>query len=298
MDDVQKSLLNLHLTVMLLGGTALFSKLIPLSALDITFGRSLPACLLLFAFVKLSGESMRLNHVKDYFIAMGLGIIMAVHWVTYFAAMQYSSVSVGIIALFTFPVITVLLEPLFEKIRLVWQDLVSAIVVLIGIYMIVPDVSLDNDITLGVVIGVFSAFLYAMRNLLHRQYFCHYSGAKAMGYQIAIICPCLVLFVSSDFFTPAGALDIQTAILLLLLGTVFTALPHALVATALKHLRAKTFSLVACMQPFYGVVFAIVMLGESPTWQTLVGGVLVICAAIYETVNTHRQHRKAKACSS
>ncbi len=280
---------------MLLGGTALFSKLIPLSALDITFGRSLPAFLFLFAFVKLSGESLRLNQSKDYFIAMGLGMIMAVHWVTYFAAMQYSSVSVGIIALFTFPVITVLLEPFFEKIAIVWQDIVSALVVLVGIFMIVPDVSLENDVTLGVAIGVFSAFLYAIRNLMHRQYFSHYSGAKAMAYQIAIICPCLVWFISDDFFSVEKAFDINSALLLLLLGTVFTALPHALVATALKHLRAKTFSLVACMQPLYGVVFAIVLLGESPTWQTLAGGILVISAAVYETVNTHRQRNKSEA---
>jgi drug/metabolite transporter (DMT)-like permease len=275
---------------MLLGGTALFSKLIPLSALDITFGRSLPAFLLLFAYVKLSGESLRLNSSRDYLIAAGLGAIMAVHWVTYFAAMQYSSVSVGIIALFTFPVITVLLEPFFEKTRIAWQDLTSALVVLVGIYMIVPDFSLSNEVTLGVSVGVFSAFLYAMRNLMHRRYFSHYSGAKAMAYQIAVICPCLIWFISDDMIT----MDINAALLLLLLGTVFTALPHALVAASLKHLRAKTFSLVACMQPFYGVVFAIILLNEAPTWQTLVGGILVISAAVYETVNTHRQHQKAK----
>jgi drug/metabolite transporter (DMT)-like permease len=92
-------------------------------------------------------------------------------------------------------------------------------------------------------------------------------------------------------------MDMNAALLLLLLGTVFTALPHALIAASLVHLRAKTFSLVACMQPFYGVVFAIILLNEAPTWQTLIGGVLVVSAAVYETVNTHRQHKKAQQCS-
>jgi drug/metabolite transporter (DMT)-like permease len=242
---------------------------------------------MLFFVVKLSGESLRLNSTRDYFIGVGLGIIMAVHWVTYFASMQYSTVSVGIIALFTFPVITVLLEPFFEKIRISWQDIVSALVVLLGIWLIVPSVSLSDDVTLGVIIGVFSAFLYAIRNLLHRKYFSHYSGSKAMAYQIMVICPCLVFFVSDDLVT----MSTQTAFMLLLLGTIFTALPHAMVATALKHLRAKTFSLVACMQPLYGVIFAIALLNESPTWQTLIGGLLVISAAVYETVNTHREQR-------
>lgn len=275
---------------MLLGGTALFSKLIPLSALDITFGRSLPAFLMLFLFVKLSGESLKLNTLKDYFIGLGLGILMAIHWVTYFASMQYASVSVGIIALFTFPVITVLLEPFFENIKICWQDIVSALVVLFGIWLIVPTVSLSNEVTLGVVIGIISAFLYALRNLLHRKHFSHYSGAKAMAYQIMVICPCLIFFVSDDLFSSSGS----TLMLLLLLGTIFTALPHAMIATALKHLRAKTFSLVACMQPLYGVLFATIMLSERPNLQTLIGGLLVISAAIYETVNTHRLHRASK----
>jgi len=275
---------------MLLGGTALFSKLIPLSALDITFGRSLPAFILLFVFAKLSGHSLRLNSTKDYFIGFGLGVIMAVHWVTYFASMQYSSVSVGLIALFTFPVITVLLEPFFEKTQLCWQDIFSAIVVLIGIWLIVPSVSLSDDVTLGVLVGVFSALLYALRNLMHRKYFSHYPGSKAMAYQCLVICPCLIFFVSDDMLV----MDLKTAGLLFLLGTVFTAVPHAMIATVLKHLRAKTFSLVACMQPFYGVVFAIIVLQESPTWQTLVGGLLVISAAIYETVSVHKESAQAK----
>lgn len=290
MDPVKKSLISLHITVMLLGGTALFSQLIPLGSIDITFGRSVFACLLLFAVAKLTGEGLRLNSNKDYLIAFGLGIIMAVHWVTYFMAMQLSSVSVGIIALFTFPVITVLLEPYFEKNKLVWQDIMSAIVVLIGIVLIVPDVSIDNNVTLGVIIGVFSAFLYAIRNLLHRNYFSHYSGAKAMAWQTLIICPTLIFFVSDELVL----IDTSTLWLLVALGTFFTAIPHAMVASALKHLRAKTFSLVACMQPFYAIIFAMVLINEQPTWQTLVGGLLVISAAVYETINTHKEHQKIK----
>lgn len=293
MDPVKKSLISLHITMMLLGGTALFSQIIPLGSIDITFGRSVFACILLFSVAKMTGDGWRLNSNKDYFIAFGLGIIMAVHWVTYFWAMQLSSVSVGIIALFTFPVITVFIEPYFEKNCILWQDIVSAVVVLIGISLIVPDASLDNDITLGVIVGVFSAFLYAIRNILHRNYFSHYSGVKAMAWQTMIVCPTLIFFVSDEL----ALIDVNTLWLLIALGTFFTAVPHAIVASALKHLRAKTFSLVACMQPFYAILFAMIIINEKPTWQTLVGGVLVISAAVYETINTHRENQKAKQCS-
>jgi drug/metabolite transporter (DMT)-like permease len=291
MDPVKRSLLSLHFAIILLGGTGLFSQIIPLSATDITLGRSLFACAALVVYLMYKRESLRLNSLGDYSICIGLGLLMTVHWATYFASMQYAGVSVGMIAMFTFPVITVLLEPLFENIRLVWQDFISAIAVLIGIVLIVPESSLANDVTLGVALGVFSAIFYAFRNLTLRRYFSHYSGAKTMAWQTLIVCLCLLPFMSEEVPTASPS----TWLLLLILGTIFTALPHALVAGSLTHLRAKTFSLIACMQPLYGVIFAIVLLNETPGIKALIGGILVTSASIYETVNTHKLHRQSKA---
>lgn len=288
MHPVKKSLWSLHVTVILLGATALFSKILPLSAVDITLGRAFVACIVLFGIVKLFRKSIRLDNKKDYFVALFLGLLMAAHWVSYFAAMQYSSVSVGMIALFTFPVMTVLLEPFFEGLRLVWQDLVSAVVVLFGIFLIVPEVSLENEATQGVLIGILSAVLYAVRNLVHRKHFSHYSGAHAMAYQTLVIFISLSFFSTDELFKASQ----ETYIGLIILGIFLTAMPHALIAASLRHLRAKTFSLIACMQPLYGVGLAILVLDEQPRWQTLVGGLLVISAAIYETINTQKLHSK------
>lgn len=289
MDAVKKSLISLHLTVILLGGTALFSQLVPLSASDITLVRSVFACIALFAFLKLAKNRITLNSKKDYTVAVGLGVLMALHWVTYFAAMQYAGVSVGMIALFTFPVITVLIEPFFERVRLVWQDIVSTLTVIFGVYLIVPETSLENDVTLGVLIGIASAVLYSFRNLIHRKHFKHYSGAQAMAWQTLVIALILLPF-GSESITNAST---DAWLMLLLLGTVFTALPHALIAASLRHLRAKTFSLIACMQPLYGVFLAILLLDETPTISALVGGVLITSASVYETLNTHKLHNNA-----
>ncbi|APE04756.1 MAG: EamA/RhaT family transporter [Alteromonas sp.] len=287
MNAVKKSLISLHLTVILLGGTALFSRLVPLSAIDITLIRSVFACVALFAFLFLAKDKVKLHCRRDYAIAVGLGILMALHWVTYFAAMQYAGVSVGMIALFTFPVITVLIEPLFEKTGLVWQDIVSALAVVAGVYLIVPESTLENEITLGVLIGIASAVLYAFRNIIHRKHFKQYSGAKAMAWQTLVI-SIVMLPTIGNSIAQASTHD---WLMLLLLGTVFTALPHALIAASLRHLRAKTFSLIACMQPLYGVALAIVVLDESPTLSTLIGGILITSASVYETLNAHKLHQ-------
>ena len=287
MDAVKKSLISLHFTVVLLGGTALFSRLIPLSASDITLIRSVFACIALFAFLTLTKDKLSLRSRRDYLIATGLGVLMALHWISYFAAMQYAGVSVGMIALFTFPVITVLIEPFFEKTGLVWQDIVSALTVIVGVYLIVPESSLENEVTLGVLIGIGSAILYAFRNIIHRKHFKQYSGAKAMAWQTLVIIAVLLPTISSSI----SEATTRDWLMLLLLGTVFTALPHALIAATLRHLRAKTFSLIACMQPLYGVALAIIVLDESPTFRTLIGGILITSASVYETLNTHKLHQ-------
>ena len=107
-----------------------------------------------------------------------------------------------------------------------------------------------------------------------------------MAWQTLVI-SVLMLPVGSEAIASAS---IDAWVMLILLGTVFTALPHALIAASLRHLRAKTFSLIACMQPLYGVFLAIILLNEKPGWSALIGGILITSASIYETLNTHKLH--------
>ena len=111
-----------------------------------------------------------------------------------------------------------------------------------------------------------------------------------MAWQILLVCICLVPL------STGGLPDAQLSTwgLLIALGTVFTALPHALIAASLTHLKATTFSLIACMQPFYGVILAVILLGEAPGWKTLLGGILVTSASVYETVKTHKLAKGAQ----
>ena len=115
MNTKQQSLLYLHSAVLLFGGTALFSKLISLPALDITVYRTAVAAIVLFIVLSLQKQKITLSSVKDYGIAILLGAVVGIHWVTYFAGMQMAGVTIGIIAFFTYPVITVFLEPLLSR---------------------------------------------------------------------------------------------------------------------------------------------------------------------------------------
>ncbi|MBQ4840104.1 MULTISPECIES: DMT family transporter [Pseudoalteromonas] len=285
MQQHQSALINLHLAVFLFGGTALFSKLIALPALDITVYRTAIAFFTLIVILKVQSKQLRLNQLKDYFIAVGLGVIVGIHWVTYFSAMQMAGIATGIIAFFTYPVITVLLEPLFSKTHIKFTDLFNAVVVIFGIYLMMPNANLGDQVTLGILTGVLSGAFFATRNLLQKKYFSQYGGSHTMLYQTLTAAVILSIFVDN----PPSTLPLQDIYYLLLAGMVFTAIPHSFFASSLRHLSATTVGLISCLQPLYGTVLAYMLLSETTNMTTLIGGVLVVSAACFETWSITRK---------
>lgn len=283
----QQSLLYLHIAVLLFGGTALFSKLIGLPALDITVYRTGIAAIALFILLTLQKKKLTLASMKDYGVAILLGCVVGIHWVTYFAGMQMAGVTVGIIAFFTYPVITVFLEPLFSKSRPKMKDMITALVVVIGIVLLIPEVSFGNQVTLGIFTGIVSAVFFSLRNILHKNYFSHYSGPHTMLYQTLVACLMLCLFVE----VPPLQVTQTDWLLLLLVGVIFTATPHALFASSLRYLSATTAGLISCLQPLYGSVLAFLLLHERPELLTVIGGLLVVSAAIFETWSVSKGRR-------
>ncbi|WP_297895652.1 DMT family transporter [Shewanella sp.] len=283
-------LIELHLAVLMFGGTALFSKLIPLSALDITLLRCCVASVVLGLLVKFRRQHLTLASKQDYLVAIGLGVIVSLHWVTYFAAMQLSSVAIGMIAFFTYPVMTVIAEPLLTGHKIKPQDIASGVLVLIGVILLIPEANLGNDTTLGIAIGILSAMLFTARNLLQKRYFTQYSGPHAMFYQTLVA----VFFLLPWHEANLNSIPLDVWGLIILLGVVFTAAPHALFTSALRHLSAKTVGLVSCLQPFYGAMLALVILGEELSLTTLIGGTIIVATAIFETHQSHQSQRQKK----
>ncbi len=280
-----KALLAVHSAVLIFGLTALFSKLISLTALEITLLRSVFAVFIIFAIFLWQKKSIKLSHPKDYGIVILLGVLLALHWVTYFHSMQVSSIAVGVIALYTFPIITVFLEPLFHGERPHIKDVISAFTVLFGIYLLVPEFSLSNETTLGILWGVLSALFFALRNIVQGHYFKAYTARHSLFYQTLVT---FIVLLPFSFEVIPAVTNIQWG-QLLILGVFFTAVPHILFAFSLLNLKAKTVSLVACVQVVYATIFAALLLSEWPQLSTVVGGLIVVSVAMYESWTTGRK---------
>lgn len=281
-----RGLIELNVAVVVFAGTAVFAKLIELPVSSIIFGRSAVAAGSLALYALIARKQLRLNGPRDALILLGLGGVLAVHWLSYFRAIQVSTVAVGTIALHTYPIMTVLVEPIFDRKRLHAADALLALVVLAGIIVLVPEFSLSSTVSQGVLWGVLSAILFTVRNLITRRIVQRFSGPAIMFYQIAVTALVLLPFVWSRGALPGIAREWQR---FLVLGTVFTALAQSLYAASLRHLSAKTVSIIATLLPLYSAVVAIIVLGEIPTLRTILGGAIVVSAVLAETVRATRQ---------
>jgi drug/metabolite transporter (DMT)-like permease len=278
-------LFAVHSAVLIFSLTALFSKLISLTALEITLLRSAFAAVIIMVLFWGQKKSLFLLHKKDYGIVIVLGVLLGLHWVTYFHAMQVSSIAVGVIALYTFPVITVFLEPLFHGERPHIKDILSALTVLFGIYLLVPEFSFNNEITQGVLWGVLSALFFALRNIVQGHYFKGYTARHSLFYQTLVT---FLILLPFSFEVLPVITTFQWG-QLLILGIFFTAIPHTLFAFSLLNLKAKTVSLIACVQVVYATLFAALILSESPQLSTIEGGLIVLLAAMYESYTAGRK---------
>jgi drug/metabolite transporter (DMT)-like permease len=288
MQPQQQSLCYLHIAVLLFGGTALFAKLIDLNALDITVYRAAIAGVAILMLLSMQKKPIKLNKSKDYLIAILLGIAVGIHWVTYFAGMQLAGITVGMLAFFSYPVMTVFLEPVFNKSKPKAKDVISAGVVILGIYLLVPSANLGDDVTLGVLTGVVSGLFFAIRNITHKRYFSQYGGPQTMFYQTLVASLILCAFVEVPIYEVSN----HDLILLFVAGVIFTATPHSLFAASLTYLSAATAGLISCLQPLYGTVLAMIILHERPSIITFMGGMLIVSAACFETWSITKRARK------
>lgn len=283
MTDSRHSMSILYLAVFLLALNGLFAKLIPLDATSITQLRSVLAGCTLLLVALLSRRRFLLDSPREYFGVYLIGAVLGLHWISFFHSMQISTVAIGMLSLFTYPVITVLIEPFFTKQKLQTADLLAGIVVLLGVFVMVKDdlQTFDNAAVQGVFWGVISAFLFAMRNLLQKYYYPAVSSDRLMLHQVIAVSFMLLLFVDYPAVSELSSSDWLT---LLLLGIVSTAMGHTLLSYSLKHLPAKSIAMISCLQPIFATLFAWLLLQETPSVSVLTGGAIIVSVALYESV--------------
>lgn len=264
--------MSLHVAVALFGFAALFGKWILLPATTIVLGRTLIAAVTLAIVIVL-----RRQRVGRPGVATAInGAILALHWVSFFAAIQVSSVAVGLLGYASFPLFVLLLERrLLRGGRFEWT---TALLAVLGLVALVPDFRWSSDVVRGLALGIVSAFTFALLAVRNRRLVEQMTPSRIALWQNLFAAACLAAIVA---FGPGVAMPTAADIAgLIVLGVVCTGLAHTLFIASMQRVSAHTASVVAALEPVYGIALAALLLHEIPGARTLVGGALIVCAAV------------------
>lgn len=277
---MKREIISLHIAVMLFGLAGVIGKFVNVPAILVTFGRVFFSSIFLLIIILIKKDNWKLKK-RDYSYVIVAGIILAIHWFTFLQAIQIATVAIGTITFATFPIFVTFLEPLIYHEKLEIKNVTMAIIMFTGVLITVPEFSLANQMTLGIVVGMISAFSYAILCLFNRYLSLNYSGTIICLYEQGVAT--IILFPTIFFVTTTiNSLDLGAIIFL---GIVCTAIAHSIYVNSLKKIKVQTASIISSMESVYSIIFAFLLLNEMMAFKELLGGLIIIGVAIYLSFN-------------
>ena len=271
-----------NIAVLFFGLAGVLGKLSVLPAPLIVLGRVVFAGAVLLVACLLRRTSLRPKRRRDGLLLVGQGALLALHWTAFFQSINVSNVAIGLLSFSSFPLFTAALEPLLLKQRPSRVQIIAALLILPGIYLLVPSFTLQNRTTLGVAWGLLAGATFALLSVANRWLGRSYPSLTISFYQDGIAA---LVLVPALFLTPSAALwTLHELLILLVLGIVCTALAHTLFIASMRNITAQSASLLASLEPVWGILFGIVLLRDIPSLITLIGGAIILCATILPTV--------------
>ena len=277
-----KEIFLLHLAVMLFGLAGIIGKFVSLPAVIVTFGRVFFSSIFLLIIILVKKEKILLANKQDYVLMIIAGVIMAIHWFTFLQTIQMSTVAIGTITFSTFPIFVTFLEPIIYKERLRVKDIVLALIMFLGILITIPEFTLDNQVTLAIIIGLMGSLSYAVLCLMNRYFSNRYSGRVICLYEQGIAA--ITLFPA--LFIVKAVPNATDLLALIFLGIVCTALAHSIYVSSLKKVKVQTAGIISGMETVYSIVFAYILLKETLGMRELVGGIVILSVAFYASITS------------
>lgn len=255
-----KEFLLLHGIVFLWGFTGIIGKLLHQESFIIVWYRVLIASLGLLTYLWITKTSFTVK--RTHILPMVLiGIVVALHWITFYYAIQISTASLGILCLATTTVHVVWLEPLIMKTVFQWKKLFFSLMVVAGVAFIARD--FKGDVLLATGIGLLSALLAGIFSVSNAKLSQTIPAPILSFYELTTGWVGISLYL---LFTHAPKalfyLTLNDLLWLLFLGLVCTSFAFIVAINLVKKLGAYTVSLTINLEPIYTMILAVVLLNE------------------------------------
>lgn len=253
--------LLLHVIVFIWGFTAILGKLISIDAVPLVWYRMLLSVIIILLYFLITKKSLRLEKKAIVKFAV-TGVIIAIHWITFFQAIKVSNVSVALVTMSTGALFASLLEPLFFKRKIKFIEIFFGLLVVVGLYIIF---NFESQYTLGIIYALISAFLSALFAVLNGMFVKEYDATSISFYQLlfGVLGVTLFLLFTNGFTADFFVLKRNDWLYLFVLSSICTAWAFIASVKVMRVLTPYTVMLTINLEPVYAIILALIIFGEK-----------------------------------
>ena len=286
------STFRLHLIVFLWGFTAILGKLIHANAEVLVFYRMLFASVFLYLFIRIIKKDSIKVSKKLLLKLVGIGSLMAFHWLFFFSSIKVSNVSIALSCLGTSTLFAALLEPLIFKRKIDLSEIVMGIVIVICISLIFK---VEFQYKLGIIYGLICALLGTIFSVFNGKLYGKTSSGNIIFYEIfGGFLVISLYYVFSGQISQIGEISYRDLALLTLLASVFTAYPMFESVNLMKYISPFTLILTVNLEPIYGIILAFFIFGESEKMSAVFYGASLVMILVIVINGVIKARKKSK----
>lgn len=275
-----KNYLHLHFLVFIAGFTAILGELITIKAIPLVWFRMVIAAFLMFIYIKIAKVNLKIS-LKAIFRLSIAGIIIALHWITFFGAIDEANISIALAMFSTGAFFASFIEPIIYKRTIIWYEILFGVIVIIGVFIIMQS---EIKFITGIILGILSAFFSSLFAVLNGKFLKQHTATVISFYEflsgVFFISLYILIFgngFSSDFFN----LSQSDYGYLFILASVCTAYAFIAAVYVMKLISPYTVVLTYNLEPIYGIVMAVILFPEKERMSPLFYyGALIIIVTV------------------
>ena len=290
-----KNYLHLHFLVFIAGFTAILGELISIDAIPLVWYRMLIAGVLMFLYIKLIQLKIKVSRTAmlGFF---GAGIIIALHWITFFGAIKLSNISITLAMFSTGAFFASFIEPLIYKRRVIWYEIVFGIIVIVGVFLITQSEIRYID---GILLGVSSALFSTLFAVINGKFIEKHNATVISFYEFisgVVFISLFILIFGKGFSTEFFSLSSSDWVYLFILASICTAYAFIGAVLVMKYISPYTVILSYNLEPIYGIALALILFPETETMspQFYYGAILIILTVLLDGIVKNSKFLKKK----
>jgi drug/metabolite transporter (DMT)-like permease len=280
LSDNAKSYLQLHLIVFIWGFTAVLGRLITLDALPLVWFRMLFAVAFIFVYIRIKKISLKIppKVILKFLVA---GLVIAMHWFTFFRAIKVSNVSITLACLSTGAFFTSLIEPIFFGKKVIWYEIFFGLIVVFGLSIIF---NVEGNYSEGITLALISAFLSASFSVINSKFVVDYEPTVISFYELSggVLFFSGFLLFSNSFDVNFFQLTSNDFMYLMILSSICTAYAFIASTAVMKFLSPYTVMLTINLEPIYGIILAVLIFKdkEHMSSEFYIGALIILTTVI------------------